>query len=73
MCENTPNSAESTTKRGKIVSKIETNLKKQSQFTGGIKCRNVSNNNGLWRILWMEAAKKQSQFKPNFRGQRSHV
>jgi len=33
--ENPPNSAESTTKLGKIVSKIRTNLKKQSQSAGG--------------------------------------
>jgi len=30
--ENTPNSAQSTTKRGKLVIKIRTNLKKQSQL-----------------------------------------
>jgi len=34
MCENMPNGAESMTKRGKIVIKIDTNLEKQSQFAG---------------------------------------
>jgi len=32
MCENTPDGAENTSKRGQLVRKIRTNLKKQSQF-----------------------------------------
>jgi len=65
--ENTPNGAESTTKRGKLVSKIETNLKKQSQFAGGINWRNISNDKDLRRNTAVLAQKKQSQFKANLR------
>jgi len=32
MCENMPNGVESMTKKVELVSKIHTNLKKQSQF-----------------------------------------
>ena len=42
-------------------------LKKQSQFAEEVNWLNASNNNGIWRFRWAEAAIKQSQFKPKRR------
>jgi len=42
-------------------------LKKQSQFDGQANSRKLSTANAVWRFWWMEAAKKQTQFKADFR------
>jgi hypothetical protein len=43
-------------------------LKKQSQFPKELNERIISNNNGLCKFWRAEAARKQSQFKANFKG-----
>jgi len=59
--ENRPNSAESTAKWGKIVSKIEINLKKQSQYAS-LRLEILSTKSEILNKLNGCDLKKQSQF-----------